>query len=112
MTYYNTNRESGKTLKESQQQTETQEARVLEYFRTHPYGRYTVHHIRRVVMAGSPHSSAQRAITNLTYAGLLEKTDEMHMEEWGKQVHTWRLKPKEESKPFGAINQATQASLF
>ena len=91
-TYYNTNREEGETLQRSLDQAGKQDDRVLEFFREHPNGLFSREEVNRRVLPEAPYTSAQRSITNLTDRGYLEKTVIMAMGQWGKMVHTWRLK--------------------
>ena len=42
-----------------------------------------------------PITSVRRAMTNLTKAGLLEKTGDKVLGEYGVMVNTWKLAPKE-----------------
>jgi len=89
--YYNTNKERGRRLQESRFKARSQQELVLDFFRQNPAGRFSVHEIRRQVLPNAPHHSAQRAVTNLTDAGHLVKTDMLVVESYGRQVHTWRL---------------------
>jgi hypothetical protein len=92
--YYNTNNEAGDTLTDSREQARRQEHAVLAWFQNHPGQHFAPHQIPMATTA--PLTSVRRAITNLTDAGLLEKTDVMTMGTFGKQVHTWRLRDEQE----------------
>ncbi len=87
--FHNTTRQTGEILKKSIRNAVTQEARVLEYFQLFKTFRFTVHHINRKVLPDAPHHSCQRAVTNLTKAGYLAKTNVMKREIFGVKVHTW-----------------------
>lgn len=93
--FYNTNREKGETLRSSRAQARKQQEKVLEFFQAHPHDLFSREQINEIVMPEAPYTSAQRAITNLTNDGFLEKTTNMVMGGWGKQVHTWRLKKRD-----------------
>ena len=101
--YYNTNREEGATLRASKAQARKQQDRVLAFFQAHPGELYSREQVNALIMPEAPYTSAQRAITNLTDDGFLEKTAYMVMGQWGKMVHTWRLampvEPIRELKP-------------
>jgi len=89
--YYNTNREQGSQLGNSEQQTERQELRVLAYFRRSG-ARLSPEDIQDKVLPQTPLTSCRRAITNLTRDGFLVKTRHMKPGRYGKHVHTWELK--------------------
>ena len=89
--YHNTTHETGQTLLDSEEKAQSQEEKVLEYFQLYKTYRFTVHHINRKVLPDAPHHSCQRAVTNLTKAGHLTKTDVMKEEIFGVKVHTWIL---------------------
>ncbi len=93
MTYHNTTGQSDSELERRQQQAETQEARVLAFFREHPSGEFTPEDVRARVLPNAPLTSARRAITNLTNAQLLEKTERQVKGSFGHAVNCWRLKP-------------------
>jgi hypothetical protein len=90
--YYNTNRETGSVLEASQKKTETQEDRILAFFRDNTGAAYGPTQITYEVFSNSvPLTSVRRGITDLTTAGLLEKTGAMIEGNYGKQEHTWTL---------------------
>jgi len=89
MTYYNTNKESGETLKNSRKKCETQEDEILEFaqecgHRLSPSHVWVFLFCRKI-----PLTSVRRAITNLTNRGLMTKTDYMVDGVYGKKEHTW-----------------------
>ena len=99
-TYYNTNKESGKTLADSQIKAAKQEKTILRLIRESPAGRvYSQPQMRRMyfLMTGKelPIASCSRAFRNLTKRGLLVKLgkEDMAMGDFGKMVHTWELAP-------------------
>jgi hypothetical protein len=91
--YYNTNKESGFELVESQHKSFKQEQVVLDFFRNHleEYTPFEVH-ARIPVLQKSPVTSVRRSITDLTDQGYLEKTPIMRKGLYGKANHTWMLK--------------------
>lgn len=92
MTYYNTNRESGMTLRDSKRRAYTQEERVHQFFQGHRGELFTPDDIHTMVFEGQcPLTSVRRAMTNLTTAGYLEKLLIRRRGTYDKMVHTWRL---------------------
>ena len=95
MTYYNTNKETGEVLEKSREKAKSQEERILAFIeketRINTYKPLTAPHWIANKF-NIPITSARRALTNLTKAGKLEKTDVMVIGPYGKAVHTWRLK--------------------
>jgi len=89
--YYNTNNEKGDVLKKSKAKVSRQERMILAMFQS-VGGRHAPHHVLAQFGHKYPITSIRRALTNLADAGLLEKTDHMTMGNYGKMVHTWRLK--------------------
>ena len=90
--YYNTNRESGVTLRKSEIQAQTQEDIIAEFFREHPTTAFSPHQIHNTLFGSNvPLTSIRRAMTNLTDLRILKKTPIMRMGNYGKYVHTWRL---------------------
>jgi len=92
MTYYNTNKESGETLTSSQGNTQSQENCILTYFRGGTYALSAPHNLEFLFDYKVPITSIRRALSNLEKGGKLIKTDKMVMGNYGKMVHTWRIK--------------------
>ena len=94
-TYYNTNNESGKVLKASQKAVTGQERAVLVVFFMAGQQDYTPSEMAKKFKDKKgrlkyPLTSIRRAITNLTDAGRLVKTDEYRPGIYGKREHIWR----------------------
>jgi Fe2+ or Zn2+ uptake regulation protein len=92
--YHNTNKESGKKLITSKTKASKQELKVLKFFQSNnSTERYTPEDILNNVDFGKevPITSVRRAITNLTNAGYLRKTEVMRTGQFGKQIHTWQI---------------------
>ena len=92
--YFNTNKESGKTLITSDTNANKQEVKVLKFFQSNKKDdRFSPEDIlggidfRRLV----PITSIRRAMTNLTQAGYLKKTSFMKKGQFGKRIHTWQI---------------------
>ena len=76
--YHNTNKESGKKLITSKTKASKQELRVLKFFQNNDSKeRYSPEDVLNNVDFGKevPITSVRRAITNLTNAGYLRKTE-------------------------------------
>ena len=90
MSYYNTNNETGSTLKTSRGKAENQADRVM------------YHASKEILFSADamwnkhfahlyPLTSIRRAITDLSKDGLLVKTDSMATGMYGKKVHQYRI---------------------
>lgn len=95
MAYYNTTKESGSNLEEFRAKATTQDKRVIAIFRAIgnnsticPSGVFSVYD---TLYAPAPITSIRRSITNLTKAGLLEKTREKREGPHGRPEYSWRL---------------------
>ena len=92
--YYNTNDEAGETLQRSRGTTTNQEVMILAIFETYPNEGLTPFDIEDFVRdqeVSWPITSIRRAITDLTNAGKLTKTNDKKLGRYGKNVHTWKL---------------------
>ena len=92
--YYNTNDETGETLQSSRNATMKQEDQILGIFQAFPNEGLTpfdIEDFARDQEVNWPITSIRRAITDLTNAGKLTKTDITKLGKYGKQVHTWKL---------------------
>jgi len=97
--YYNTNKETGEVLKKSNRKATNQEDLILTYFRCVKYPKELSpdYFINMVCFENTPITSIRRALTNLTKKGYLEKTDKMVTGQYGKKVHTWKLKKRSQT---------------
>jgi len=91
--FYNTTSVKGEELAQCRAAAETQEAIIYEFFLRHPNMSYSPSRLASV-LPKAPLTSIRRAVTNLTTAGLLEKTDHKVVGLWNKQEYTWRLRRK------------------
>lgn len=97
--YYNTNRERNPVLMQSQLKAlSQQEIILLSFMKSHTPDSFTPDEIHEIIFIdnGTPPTSVRRAITNLTNAGHLVKTDKKRMGRYGKMVHTWRYNADDE----------------
>lgn len=97
--WYNTVNLEDLELLEAVRKCKNQENAVYSFFKKRPYHCFTPAAVLRflivlhpdVVKPGTPVTSIRRAITNLTKAGLLVKTDDKIIEGYGVANHLWRL---------------------
>tara|TARA_R100000808_G_scaffold20080_1_gene43447 strand:+ start:119 stop:403 length:285 start_codon:yes stop_codon:yes gene_type:complete len=92
--YYNTNDETGETLQRSRNTSTKQEDLILAVFETYPNEGLTPFDIEDFAHdqeVSWPITSIRRAITDLTNAGKLTKTNTKKLGRYGKLVHTWKL---------------------
>tara|TARA_R100000152_G_C6672497_1_gene108460 strand:- start:48 stop:344 length:297 start_codon:yes stop_codon:yes gene_type:complete len=92
--YYNTNKETGKTLKRSQRKANSQENMILAIFKENPRAKFTPETVLKKLQAvhlNYPITSIRRAMSNLKDDGYLEKTNEKANGDWGKKVHLWKI---------------------
>ena len=92
--FYNTTHLRGVELRVRRANAEQQYDAVKELFVDNPEAKLSREDVGRLVLPGSPVTSAGRCLCNLTDDGILEKLgdDHMVMGEYGMKIHTWRLK--------------------
>lgn len=102
MSFFNTIRLEGVALKEAQRATETQDERILRFFREFSRNAWTPWEVQRLVYSGSqtPITSIRRSINTLTEDGKLIKTGEKRQGPYGKPSYAWRLKPQGQMSLF------------
>jgi hypothetical protein len=96
--FFNTTRVTGTELAECRAAAETQEAIIYEFFRRHPRQSFSPSRLASV-LPKAPLTSIRRAVTNLTTAGLLEKTDQKTVGLWNKREYCWRLRQRGSENP-------------
>lgn len=92
--YFNTTNLKGGDLKKATVKAETQESKILSFFRfpMREGMSYAPHEVHKVLgLYSTPLTSVRRAMTNLTKKGLLHKTTTMVEGNYGKPSHTWAL---------------------
>ena len=89
--YYNTNREKGEELETSKERALRQQNRILSFFLSFPDSSFSPEEVwKTIYFDETPITSIRRAITNLTDAGKLIKTQEMKVSSYGKKCHSWK----------------------
>ena len=107
MTYFNTTYLQGEKLAERRRKAGSLEVVILNLFLAHPDRMMTPSEVWRVVGSskGWPLTSVRRAMTMLTKAGELVKTEQTNEGSMGAPAHCWRLagrQPKQ-LQSFGEI---------
>jgi Fe2+ or Zn2+ uptake regulation protein len=93
-TFYNTIEETEAQLDQSRAHFTLQEKRILAIMGDFPKGMtpFEVWSLYCAEYAEVPVTSVRRAITNLTNAGYLERTERQVKERWGKSNYVWKIK--------------------
>ena len=101
MSYYNTTKEKGETLKTSRKKALTQDEEVLQCFQKFSELGLTPERCLRhfKIMEDlndnrwrlTPITSIRRSFSNLKNKGLIRKTDVLIKGDYGKNVHLWKL---------------------
>lgn len=90
--HYNTTSLKGKELKAREGKNESQEVRILNFFKNNKTSSYKPNFINFMVFDNSvPLTSVRRAMTYLTKKELLIKTDVKQKGLYGDPVHTWKF---------------------
>ncbi len=97
--YYNTTNETGETLALSNKKAKFQDEIILDFFIKNKNFAYTPEEVHRSVFGFKdvPLTSTRRAISNLTEAGHLLKTETKRIGMYGKAQHCWIYPEKKES---------------
>ena len=89
--YHNTTNIDGTRLDQFEEKAKSQDEKILEWFE-YSEGAYSPSKINDRVFASSvPLTSVRRALSNLTKAGLLVKTDRQVKGPYGRPEHLWKL---------------------
>ena len=94
--YYNTTNSSGIELLKFIKHAESQEGLILNWFEDHPGFELTPSQVTKIVLPSAIITSVRRALTNLTTAGLLTKTDKQLPGPFGRPEYAWKLKRTED----------------
>jgi hypothetical protein len=87
--WHNTTDEAN--IEELNLHAETQEEKILEFFKMYPDNSYTPFEVHRHVLRDCPVTSVRRALSNLTTEGKLVKTSVKVKEKYGKSNYKWKL---------------------
>jgi hypothetical protein len=91
MTYYNTNKETGKTLAVSKVKAATQDEVILALFTDNPDRLYNGDDVHRITRLNCPITSVRRSITGLYKKGKIINTEVMRYGGYGKETHCYTL---------------------
>jgi len=99
--FYNTNNETGETLKESQNKAKSQDEMVLEFFIKYDNLGATperclrhfkiMEKLSETRWHNTPITSIRRSFSNLHKMGLIRKKKYKVEGDFGKQIHVWEL---------------------
>lgn len=89
--YHNTTNSDGADLVEYELKADTQEALIFAFFESHPDRELSPSYVHQHVLPRAPITSVRRAISNLTHAGLLTKTDTQLDGPYGRPEYLWQL---------------------
>jgi hypothetical protein len=94
--FHNTTESQGKDLFDYEQKALSQEEKILLFFRAWdeqvPGAVCTPSRINELVLPEAPLTSVHRAMTNLTKAGMLVKTDTQKEGMYGRPEYLWKLR--------------------
>ena len=103
--FHNTIEARGADLKHLDARAQTQEQTILNFFRQHVGRMFTPSEIhQRLYSPSTPLTSVRRAITNLTEAGHITKTDVRTLGPYGVNEHCWYVRP--------VVKTQSQLTLF
>ena len=91
-TFYNTTHEKEPDISKIREMAGKQQDIVYDIFKNSPEELLTPWQAWGFMPDGIPITSVRRAITNLTIAGKLEKTEIKRMGPYGKNAYCWRIK--------------------
>ena len=93
--YINTTHSTHPELTRYEEKAKSQEERILRWFKTHKFQASPNQVLRYIpVEQRPPITSIRRALTNLTNAEELVKTDKQVKGPYGRPEHLWKLAPK------------------
>jgi hypothetical protein len=94
MSYYNTNKLSGKDLETAINKAKSQERQITLFMKANSDKSYTPFQLQDEFIKGYnilfPITSVRRALTNLTSDNILIKSDKMVIGDYGSSNHTWK----------------------
>lgn len=88
--YHNTTSIQGDKLTQAQKKSDKQEEIILRYFQQYPDYGFTPFDVWKI-FPNYPITSIRRAISNLSFLGILQKTGRMRMGGYGAPNNVWRL---------------------
>ena len=91
--YHNTTHLKGEELRHEQTRASNQDEVVLKFFRNSPYQSFTPYQVYFGLGQQFDRNSVRRAITDLTDAGHLVKTEERRRSPAGRMNYCWKLNP-------------------
>ncbi len=104
--FHNTTHSSGAELALYESTAKNQDVAVLAIFRSRMREALTPSQVWGLIDTRAPLTSIRRAITNLTNAGFLVKTERQDRGPYGKPEHLWRYIPPEQQLDMFGGRQA------
>ena len=93
MAYFNTTNQKGEVLRRHKEKAETQNEKILAFFKARPAIHFSPTDIWRLLFReGCPLTSVRRSLTNLTNEGALEKTEKTKYGMYGRKEYCWKFK--------------------
>lgn len=98
MIFHNTNGESGRELNEAIKHNNSQNGKILAFFKANPNAKYTRSEaLKQLIEQGIlyeniQNSSVSRAFNSLEHEGHLERTGERKKGDFGRLQDVWTLK--------------------
>jgi len=90
--YYNTTNEKGSDLRKNISKANYQNTRVMELFRDESSDDgYSPSQVMHLALPNAPITSVRRAISDLTEAGYLTKTQDKRYGIYGRLEYIWKL---------------------
>jgi len=100
MSYYNTNKLSGKDLETAINKAKSQEEQIKVFMKANSNKSYTPHDLQNDFIEYNVVffiTSVRRALTNLTNDNILIKSEKTVITDYGSRNHKWRYNGKNES---------------
>lgn len=91
MSHHNTTNLAGSEFERREEKAKSQEVIILRLFQQNPTKDFTPHEVMDRLGLPCPITSVRRAITNLTVAGELIRTEKKRMGNYGMNTYCWRL---------------------
>ena len=93
--YHNTTGLQGEFHFEAERKAKSQDAKILEFMRTHPLAEYSAEDLHRLLFDDMvPLQSVRRAVCNLWMngAGPIMRTDTNRIGSWGKKIFCYKIR--------------------
>lgn len=89
MSHHNTTQETGKLLDEYKAKADSQDKKILEFFKGHKLGNYSPSEVHNILGLVCPLTSTRRSLSNLSNKGFLVKTFKKVTGIYNRKECTW-----------------------